>query len=132
MKTLYDEVAQRFPEIGDRFRESDKELPYLIIGYLADWLKRLPNEAITPQLVGRLVSFARWCEKQPRGKDAGDDLYTVLTVGFYEPLFDKDETRALVPRFISREQFVAGADYLRAWVGAENYEKAGKYYDPPA
>jgi hypothetical protein len=128
MKMLYDEIARSFPEIRERFSESDEELPYVIMGYLADWLKESPKEAITPQLVDRLVSFARWCEEQPRGKDAADDLLTILTVSFYEALFDLETTRALVPRFISREQFLAGADYLRASVGAENYESAGKYY----
>jgi hypothetical protein len=129
---LYDEMAQRFPEIRDRLSDGDEELPYVVMGYLADWLKELPKEDITPQLVDRLVSFARWCEWQPRGKDAGDDLFTILTVSFYEALFDTEMTRAIVPRFISHEQFVTGADYLRAWVGAENYEMTSKYYEPAA
>jgi hypothetical protein len=131
MKMLYDEITRRFPELRDKFWDGDDELPYVVMGRLADWLKKLPEGAISPEIVSRLVSFAEWCEEQPEGKDAGDDLPTILTVGFYEKLFDSETTRALVPRFIAREQFVAGADYLRSWVGAENYEKAGKYYKPP-
>ena len=131
MKILYDEITRRFPEICDQLSEGDEELPYVVMAYMACWLKGLPEDAITPQIVDRLVSFAEWCEEQPRGKDAGDDLLTVLVVAFYEKLFDSDRTRALVPRFIPREQFVTNADYLRTWVAAENYEKAGQYYEPP-
>lgn len=131
MKLLYDEITQRFPEIRGRFYDDDVDLPYVVMGRLAEWLKELPKHAISPQLVERLVSFARWCEEQPRGKDASDDLFTILTVSFYEELFDSDTTRELVPKLIPREQFIAGAEYLRTWVGTENYEKTGRYYEPP-
>ena len=131
MRMFYDEISRQFPELRGRFSEGDEELPYVVIGYLIDWITELPKDAITAQLIERLVLFARWCEAQPRGKDAGDDLFTVLTVGFYEKLFESETTRALVPHFISREQFVEGGNYLRTWVGVENYEKAGKYYEPP-
>lgn len=100
MRTLYDEISCQFPEINDRFSEGDEELPCIVMGHLADWLKKLPEGAIMTQLVDRLVSFARWCEEQPRGKDAGDDLVAILTVGFYEELFEPDITRTLVPHFI--------------------------------
>jgi hypothetical protein len=134
MKLLYDEVLRRFPEARTKFNfsEGDVELPYNVMHDLVDWLQRLPPGAFTPELIDRLVSFTRWCEQQPRGKDAGDDLLTILTVGFYENLFDSDTTRALLPRFISRDQFMASADYFRQWVGAEDYEKAGKFYEPAA
>jgi len=130
MRFFYDEMARRFPEIRDRFSEGDDELPYAVMGYLSDWLKELAEGEITPQIVDRLVLFKSWCEEQPRGKDAGDDLPTILMVGFYEHLFDSEATRALVPRFISREDFIAGADYLRSWVGAANYEATRRYYKP--
>lgn len=132
MTKLYDEIALKFPEVRSRFNEGDEELPYVVMGHLADWLKDSPKEAITPEVVDRLVSFARWCEEQPSGKDASDDLFTILTVTFYEALFDSETTRALVPRFISHEQFLTGADYLRSWVGVENYEMTAKYYEPAA
>ena len=134
MKYLYDEVLRRFPEARTKFNfsESDVELPYNVMHDLADWLQRLPPEALTPELVDRLVSFTRWCEQQPRGKDAGDDVLTILRVGFYESLFDSEVTRALLPRFIPRDEFIASADDFRQWVGAENYEKARKCYESAA
>ncbi len=129
MKILYDEMSRRFPEVRSSFSEGDEELPYLVMGYLADWLKTLPMEALTPELIGRLVAFTKWCEEQPRGKDAGDDLLTIMCVGFYEHLFDSDITRSLLPSLIPRESMVAGADYFRSWVGADNYDKALRCYD---
>jgi hypothetical protein len=129
MKILYDEISRRFPEVRSSFSEGDEELPYLVMGHLASWLKTLPKEALTPELIARLVSFTKWCEEQPRGKDACDDLFTMLSVSFYEELFDTDTMRELLPRFISRAQFVATADYFRAWVGTDNYDKALRCYD---
>lgn len=132
MKILYDEMSRRFPEIRNSFSEGDEELPYLVMGYLADWLKRLSNEALTPALVDRLVSFTKWCEAQPSSKDAGDDLLTILCVSFYEPLFDSDVARQLLPSFIPRDDLISSADYFRSWVGADNYDKALKCYDHDA
>jgi hypothetical protein len=129
MKILYDEVSRRFPEVCGNISEGNEGLPYVVMGCVADWIKKVPKEALTPELVDRLVSFAKWCEGQPRGDDAGNDLPTILTVSFYEPLFDSDTTRPLLPRFISLENFIAGADYLRTWVGVENYDKAFKHYE---
>jgi hypothetical protein len=63
------------------------------------------------------------------GKDAGDDIYTILVVGFYENLFEAQSTRALLPRLMPLKDLTQNADYLRQWVGAENYEKALKEYD---
>jgi hypothetical protein len=54
---------------------------------------------------------------------------TIWTVGFLENLFESDTTRSLLPKLMSREHFVAGAVYFRTWVGAENYEKAGDYFE---
>ncbi len=82
MKHLYIEMLQRFPELQTRVSEGDDELPYLVMGYLADWLKEL-GDAITPAIIERVVAFARWCESQPRGKNAGDDVLTIFVVGFY-------------------------------------------------
>ena len=127
MKRLQTEILHRFPEIQSRVSDGDEELPYLLVGYLADWLKDL-GDAITPAIVERVVAFARWCESQPRGKDAGDDLLTIFVVGFYEHLFDSPSTRRILPHLISRDDLTRNADYLRQWVGAENYERALQEY----
>jgi hypothetical protein len=129
---VYSEISERFPEIRSRFSEGDEELPYLLMGYLADWLKELRKEALTPEIINRVIMFTRWCEEQPRGKDAGDDVLTIFTVGFFEALFDSETTRAILPKITTRDDIVTNADYLRAWVGGENYDKALKLYAPKA
>jgi hypothetical protein len=129
MRILYDEVLRRFPEIRNRLSEGDQELPYLLVGYLADWLKETPSDEITPALVKRVVEFTRWCEGQPSGRDAGDDIPTIMVVGFYEKLFEHESTRLLIPHLMPREHVTRNADYLRQWVGDENYEKALRQYD---
>ena len=95
MKTLYAEILQRFPEIQSRFSEGDDELPYILMNYLADWLKEL-GRPVPPATIDRVVTFARWCDNQPSGKTAGDDNYTIYMVGFVEHLFDSIATRPLL------------------------------------
>jgi len=128
MKLLYDELARRFPEILSRIFPGDEELSYMLMVHLAEWLKGLSTDELNQQLVDKIVSFVNWCEEQPRGKDASEDMLTILVVGFFESLFDSDVTRPLIPKLISRDDFIANADYLRLWIGNENYEITSKYY----
>jgi hypothetical protein len=124
---LHIELSQRFPEIRDRIQD-DAGLPYLLMGKLAGWIAEISPQELTQELVSRVVMFTKWCEEQPRSGDATDDLFTILVVAFYEKLFDSDTTRSLLPKLIRREDMVANADYLKSWVGEENYNKALKQY----
>ena len=128
MKVLFQEISTRFPEIRRKIFQGDEELPYVLMNHLADWVNRLPEDAITDELIARVVSFTKWCEQHPSGKDADDDLLTILSVGFYEKLFSSDRIRRLLPKLISKTDIAQNADYLRTWVGADNYEKALKEY----
>jgi len=123
---LYEEMKSRFPELSDKF-SNDKELPYLLMDHLADWLKELKGE-IPSSIADRVAAFVRWCESQPRGKTADDDMSTILAVGFYEHLFDSAKTRRLLPRLIPKSRMIESASYLKQWIGAENYEKALREY----
>jgi hypothetical protein len=127
MRELYDELSRRFPEIQDRL-EDNHDLPYCLMGALADWLVELPPSGFTSDVISRAVAFSRWCEEQPRGKDARTDLPTIVTVALYEKLFEHDSTRFLLPKLISKEQMREGADYMKAHVGVDNYEKALRYF----
>ena len=64
------------------WRDGDEESPYLLMNHLADWLKQMPANERTPALLYRVADFARWCEQQPSVIDAGDDVLTILVVGF--------------------------------------------------
>jgi hypothetical protein len=83
MKHLYDEVYRRFPEVHSCLHEGDQELPYVVMGFVADWIEERSSSGLTPELIQRVVEFAKWCEEQPRGETAEDDLLTVLVVAFY-------------------------------------------------
>ena len=126
MKILFEEIKRRFPEIHKEISEGDEELPYLMMIYLADWLKNF--QKITPEILDRIMAFTKWCEAQPRGENADNDIYTMLSVGFYEHLFDSEVTRPILPKLIPRAEFIATADYFKQWVGVEDYEKALKEY----
>jgi len=127
MQTLYDEIARQFPEIRDRI-EFDAELPYELMRHLADWLGERSRQEFTQELINRVVAFARWCEEQPRTEDAATDLSTIVVVGLYEKLFGYDNTRFLLPKLISKKQMREGADYMKAHVGEDDYNKALRYF----
>lgn len=125
---LYVEICDRFPEIAGRLYPGDAELPYMLMRHLAEWLAELPAGALSPGISKRVVEFCHWCEAQPRGATAADDLLTILVVGFYEKLFETPATRALVPKLIPSGDFSANAEYLRTWVGSRSFEETRQHY----
>ena len=129
MTALYNEIRERFPEIHCRIYDGDEKLPYMLMGHLAEWLGSLPLAELTPHITKRLVSFCTWCEQQPRGEQAGDDLLTILMVGLYEKIFQFDSTRTLLPKLMSRKDLAGNAEYYRKWVGEANYKSALKKYN---
>ena len=130
MKHLYDELTRRFPEIPDIIFEGDEGAPYLLMNDLARWLSEIPEEAMTPEIITRVVALKEWCEEQPTGNDAENDIYTIFIVGFYEKLFRANSTRKILPKLVSRDDIVTNAGYLRTWVGADNYEEAVRQFKP--
>jgi hypothetical protein len=128
MRKLYEEISVRFPEIRDLIHRGDDELPYVMIGHVAHWVRNLPETGITPEILARIQSFAAWCEDQPAGETAGDDIHTILVVGFYEKLFEAERMHSLLPKLITKTMLVRNADYLRTWVGEDNFRKASKHF----
>jgi hypothetical protein len=127
MEQLYDELSRGFPELQERL-EIDRDLPYCLMNTLAHWLAERSPQEFTPDVINRIVAFSRWCEEQPRGKDARTDLATIFTVGLLEKLFEHENTRFLLPKLITKAQMREGADYMKAHVGVDNYEKALRYF----
>ncbi len=128
MKVLYDEIIKRFPEVIPHIAEEDEESPYMMMRCIVEWLEGMNPKALTPDVVKRIQSFTGWCEAQPRGKIAADDMLTILVVGFYEKLFNEEHTRALLPELMTKEELVQNSDYLKHWVGENNYESVLKLY----
>ena len=54
MQRLHEEVRQRFPEIA-RLTASDDESPYLVVGYIADWLLTVAKPELDPDVIRRIV-----------------------------------------------------------------------------
>src|SRR5687768_11905219 len=121
MQQLADEILRRFPEVTPRIHPGDEKLPYLMVGYVVDWLRSVARPRFEPRVVERVVDFDRWCMAQPPGRTAEDDLLTIIVVALHEPLFEHDELLPLVPRVMTREQLVANREYLVGWVGADRY-----------
>jgi hypothetical protein len=124
MKKLADELMRRFPEIRPCVAEYDLELPYMMMYYVSEWVAEQARAGMDAKTVQRVVDFAEWCESQPEGKDASDDIFTIYVVGFYEDMFENEETRKLIPKLTTRQNLLENREYLVPWVGQDAYEKA--------
>jgi hypothetical protein len=128
MKNLYPEICKRFPEVRSEFFDDEDDLPYCLLHRLVDWLATLERKEITEKLIERVTAFCKWCNDQPRGSTAEDDIYTAWHVAFLEKLFRHSTTRMFLPYIIPKEAIVDARDYLIKWAGNENYEAALKEY----
>ena len=129
MKLLRDEIIRRFPEISPRlYGGDDEDSPYVLMYLVVSWLKGLSPCDLRPEVVRRVVDFGKWCEPQPRGESAKDDILTIWVVGFLEELFGSDVTRPLIPHLVPKETLITNAEYLKTWVGPDDYQSAlGEY-----
>jgi hypothetical protein len=125
--SLHAELSARFPEIAANLDDC-RELPYLQMHELGRWIASLNSTQISSGVIDRVTSFAAWCEVQSRSDDAGTDIYTIFVVGLLEKLFAKESSRSLLPHLIPKQHIVENAEYLRRWVGKENYEAALALY----
>ena len=121
---LFYEINRRFPEVKPWISEGEEDLTFVVMRAPVDWLQSLRPAELTPDIVERVVDFAKWCENQPRRRAAGEDIFSIYIVAFFETLFTEKITRALIPKVSSREELLNGAKYLKAWVGEENYQLA--------
>ncbi len=129
MKILVDEILRRFPEIESCcYSEDFAELPHAVMSYVVSWLNKIGENGFERSVVERLVDFKEWCELQPRGETASDDIWTTYIVSMVEGLFLQDRTKCLVPHVMTKEMLESNEQYFVAWVGRENYDKAlGEY-----
>jgi hypothetical protein len=124
---LCEEVLARFPEIRVA-SEGHGDNPTVLLHEVVHWLSKAQ---VSSSVESRVIAFMEWSQSQPRGTAAHDDIATMVTTSFYEGLFDHEHTRTLIPRLVSKKDFVEGAEYLQQWVGEENYQKALALFDGP-
>jgi len=127
MKALYEEMCRRFPEVRP-FIGEDEDLPYLVMGSLASWVRSLPADQISPQIIARVGDFAEWCFNFPRGESAEDDILTMWQVAFFEKIFRSPSSRLLIPHLVTKAHLLSNAEYLKAWVEPDDYEAALKLF----
>lgn len=99
----------------------------MVVGEVVDWLASVAKPALAPDVVQRVLDFHRWCQDQPRGESAFDDILTIEMVAFFENLFDHDALLPLVVKLASREDLVHNEKYLTTWVGADRYQAALRF-----
>jgi hypothetical protein len=109
-------------EAFDRLPECRKELqaekdPYGFFGALGDVLWRA-HIAKDEDLIGRIYGFAQWCLDAPRGKDAADDLLSIVTVAFFEGVPKHKEVRQEIGRWFPRD-FIKGMHEVFCYIESE-------------
>jgi hypothetical protein len=117
--TLRNEIEACFPEVRDKLNEDDGD--WTLMDRLVEWLRDF--NAISADIVERLRRFKRWCEEQPRTESRRDldtmllppvaDIWTIFICGFWEPLFESNSTRVLIPQLMSRGE-VTNEEILEA------------------
>ena len=117
-----------FPELRELSSQVDKALPYALMSNLVSFLDAQSTPVLPAALIGRVQEFNLWCQQQPRGDNAGDDVLTILVVSLYEPLIESEKLRGVVPQLIAKSDMVDNKDYLVRWVGQENYDRAIALY----
>jgi|GEM_PF-3157847 len=123
MIEVFTEVLRRFPEIEPHLCDGDEELPYLYFSYIAWWIESLPRSEVTTEIISRISSFGDWCGEQPEDNDASDHLPTILMVSLYEGLGASDSGRRVLSQIWPEDYVRDSADYLKQWIGKEDYEK---------
>jgi len=120
---LYEEMLVRFPEISGLLAEH-ANLPYLQMHELGNWLEQFAPDEIPASVINRVTDLWQWAQEQPSGKDASDDIPTIVAVGLIEQLFRSSATRVLLPHLLTQEQLIGGTSYFKQWVGEDDYYKA--------
>jgi hypothetical protein len=124
MHPFSQEVLERFPELRETLFEGDEELAYLMARNLVNWLARGVIHPLPEDVTRRVLDFYAWCKSQPAGKDASDDIMTIMMVGFVEHLFEHADLLPLLGRLMTRKELGDNRDYWVTWVGKERYEAA--------
>jgi hypothetical protein len=127
----FQEVLRRFPEIEQHLSDGDEDSPYLYFSYIAWWIESLSILEVSDDIVQRVSSFGEWCCAQPEGKDASDDLATILMVGLYESLGSSAGGRKILSRIWEEEYVLNSEEYLKQWLGDEDYQKLLTEYKKP-
>jgi hypothetical protein len=109
------EAFDRLPECRKQLQE--EKSPYGFFQELSEALYQAHLRQ-DEELLRRIYRYAQWCLQAPRGKDASDDLATIVTVSFFEHLPTHREVRKAVGRFLPKA-FIEGMRDVFLYHGTE-------------
>jgi hypothetical protein len=112
---------EMIPEQGKWARAADT--PYLLWTELRTMLEQAYDSPHNESLIKRIYEFADWCDHQPRGRRADDDLLTAVAVCFYEHLPEHPAARADMPRWFTRQEVLNMKELLCYHNSEEDFEK---------
>lgn len=95
------EAFDRLPEFRGRLQE--EKIASLFLGEMADQLHNAYLQK-NEDLIRRIYDYAKWCLAAPGGKDASDDLPTIVTVSFFEHLPRHEEVRRDIGRWFPQKE----------------------------
>ena len=121
------EATTRFPEFDETARDA-WETPYLCWFDLLTALRNAYHAPRNEDLIRRIYQFAKWCNEQPRGKTAADDLPTCVAVCFYEHLPEDTNTLADMPRWFKWSEVVLMKDIFTYHTGEEGFRNIEKSF----
>jgi hypothetical protein len=89
-----------FREISraSQFLQQEKSA-YKFLSETVRWLREAYDRN-DKEMIQRIYDYAKWCMDAPRGKDASDDLLTIVTVSFFEHLPQHEKIRQDVGRWL--------------------------------
>jgi hypothetical protein len=109
------------PELTEAITEADT--PYSLWFELWDAFKAAYNEPRNSSLIARIYEYADWCETQPRGETADDDLLTCVSVCFFEEIPTCEPARDDMPNWFTEEDFKDMRDVFRYHFSDAEFEK---------
>lgn len=121
-QTPWKETAIRvMPEHATVLAEADT--PYSLwieLWFLFEAAYREPRDV---SLIERIYKYADWCELQPRGETADDDLLTCVSVCFYEHIPTCEAAREDLPNWFSKEDFINMRSVFRYFFNEDEFKK---------
>ena|ERR1035438_9320946 len=126
MPSWREKATQMFPELASVIR--DAENPYSLWSDLLDTFNCAYGPPRDESLIKRVYEYADWCNDQPQGKTAEDDLTTCVAVSFYEHIPQHPDARADMPRWFTLEDLLGMGKLFRYHISDAEFEALKQYF----
>jgi hypothetical protein len=95
------EASERLPELQRIIASREVDSPMMLwIELNLEFERRCKQEPVPIELLKRLWGYAKWCMGR------GDDVGTGAALGFCEHLIDTKESRSVLPKIMSRQDYL--------------------------